>query len=536
LFFFVKFASAAPEEEGQSTSVDSGAISLEATTKSGPVIGQLRSGVVAFKGIPFAAPPVGELRFAPPQDPQPWTEPLKTANPGSVAWQIPVPAPAIELPKYDNMSEDCLNLNVFVPAGTKPGDGLPVYFFIHGGGFSIGSGNQFLYDGTELSRMGLVVVTANYRLGGLGFLATSETLRRYGTTGNWGLLDQIKALEWVRDNIEAFGGAPDKVTVGGESAGAMSVSTLVLSPLAKGLFRGAIMESGSILSLSHVPNDFTSGEVEKAVEHGRALLSVFGVGDDAEGLSELRKIAPWPLTRLTPFSFDWTQCVPFTFLPVRDGRVVPSEPLKALAEGAFNRVPILIGYNSDEGALFVPRGAGDESLRDALVLSMGFEAASAFWRRFPPDDQNTVLERARQAFGYSVFAAAAKRLADLHSRFGPVYFYNFDYVSRANRQIARGAIHTAELGLIFDTIYDRDNPAEAKLGQEMRARWVNFIKSGDPNRGDPLPSEENWPSYDPANPMVLKIDEVLSVVPLEREPLDFMADLLYGPVSGGQKP
>ncbi|MDR2353668.1 MAG: carboxylesterase family protein, partial [Deltaproteobacteria bacterium] len=191
----------------------------EVTTLSGPVVGTVEAEVASYLGIPYAAAPVGDLRFAPPQSREPWTEPFLATQASPSAWQIRSDESSFALPTIAAVSEDSLTLNIWAPEDAKPGDGLPVYFFIHGGGFAQGAGSFPLYDGSVMAKEGIVVVTINYRLGALGFLASRETLRLYGTTGNWGILDQIKALEWVRDNIQAFGGDPNKVTIGGESAG-----------------------------------------------------------------------------------------------------------------------------------------------------------------------------------------------------------------------------------------------------------------------------------------------------------------------------
>ncbi|MDR3205417.1 MAG: carboxylesterase family protein [Deltaproteobacteria bacterium] len=500
-------------------------------TKSGPVLGQKSGEVLSFMGIPYAAAPIEDLRFAPPADPKPWSTPFKADKPGAVCFQLKLNIPALEAMNNRTVSEDCLNLNVYAPKDTKAGDALPVYVFIHGGGFAIGAGNQDIFDMSELVKRKIVAVSLNYRLGGLGFLASEETFKRYGTTGNWGLLDQIKALEWVRDNIKAFGGAPDKVTIGGESAGSMSVSALLTSPLAKGLFRGAIMESGSVLSLYKLPNNYSSAQLNPSMALGKTIMAVLGLKDDEEGLRALREIPPEVITRLTPFAFNWTKPARFTLAPVRDGYVVPLDPQSALATGNFNHVNLLIGFNSDEGALFVPEGASRDDLREMIFLTLGYQASEAFGQRFPPDKDNDPLQRARQALGLGIFTAASKRTADLHSRFAPLYMYNFNYVSPSNNKLARGALHASELGYIFSTLYDKNNPIERKLSEEMQTRWVNFVKTGNPNKGDKLPSDVQWPGYLATNPMVLKINEPMEVGPLDSESLDFMADQLYGPLS-----
>jgi para-nitrobenzyl esterase len=502
-------------------------------TKSGPVIGESYGGLNSFKGIPYAASTAKDGRFAPPKEPVPWTEPLQAKSFGPVAWQVPVDEPFFVLPEGSPMSENCLNLNIWTPAGVKADAGLPVYVFIHGGGFGLGAGSQPMYDGGELAKMGLLVVTLNYRLGAEGFLPTRETFNRYGTTGNWGLLDQIKALEWVRDNIRAFGGDPTKVTIGGESAGSISVSALIVSPLAKGLFRGAIMESGTVMAVYNAPNNLSSGDLDKAIAQGGLIMSSLSLDDAAKGRDALMGIDPLILARLTPFNANWTKFVSFGLFPVRDGRVIPKDPQAALAKGDFNQVKILIGFNHDEGSIFVPEV--DESvLSDMLMLTIGPEAAEAFSERYPPDASYSSLDRARQAMALAVFTAGTKRVVDLHSSLADVYLYEFQYVSPYAKANGLGACHTAELEFVFGHPSGSPSQAERKLGEDIRSRWVNFIKTGDPNQGEPLPTPVQWPLYDPVEPQALRLDLAVTAGSLDFDALDFMADQLYGPrpVSG----
>ncbi|MDR1074188.1 MAG: carboxylesterase family protein, partial [Treponema sp.] len=265
-------------------------------TKNGPIKGVRAKGVYAYKGIPYAKAPVGDLRFAPPQDAEPWTEVRDCTKYGPV-----IPQWLTVSLRLDNteQSEDALIVNVWTPSAPKKNDKLPMYVFIHGDGYAFGSGNEKDYDGTGFALDGVVAVTINYRLSALGFFASNETYNQYGTTGNWGILDQIKVLEWVRDNIAEFGGDPEQVTIGGESAGSLSVSALVLSPLAKGLFRSAIMESGAILAMQAMAYH---GDLQKSIEQSQALAGIFGASDTAEGLAYLRQVDGYVLNYLSPFS------------------------------------------------------------------------------------------------------------------------------------------------------------------------------------------------------------------------------------------
>jgi para-nitrobenzyl esterase len=507
-------------------------------TPLGPVVGTVSDGVAIFLGLPFAAPPVGQYRFAPPRDAVPWTEPLEALRPGPMAMQVPeaVVEESVAGDKASpGYSEDCLFLNVWAPAGGA--GGLPVYVFIHGGGFGLGSGSQAAFDGQALAREGIVVVTINYRLGALGFLALRETLRRHGTTGNWGLLDQIKALEWVRDNIAAFGGDPGKVTIGGESAGSFSVSALIVSPLAKGLFRGAIMESGTVLALGQL-SPFVRGDMDLSLGLGAILAAVFGAGDDEAGLARLQEADAGLLARLTPFLRDFRNPSQFGLVPVRDGLVIPKDPQGSLALGQGAKVRLLLGFNADEGSIFMPDdGGAPQSYLDALAIVMGPGASGAFWRRFPVDGEHGLVARAREGLAMALISAGAKRFADLHSRHAGTFLYRFGYQTAETRKLGLGACHSLELPFVFGVSGPEVTmgPREERLGREMRARWVNFVKTGDPNRGDGDPPLVEWPLYDPANPRAILFGETVTAGPLPgAEDLDFMARELYGPLPAAE--
>jgi para-nitrobenzyl esterase len=489
---------------------------------TGGVIRGIQAGNIrVYKGIPYAKPPVGELRFAPPQDAEPWNGELDCARFGPQCPQVPVFAGA------EPFSEDCLTLNVWTPA--EPGEDarLPVCVFIHGGGFAAGSGSFPMYDGTSFAEKGIVMVTINYRLGALGFFASRETFKRYGTTGNWGILDQIKSLEWVRDNIAAFGGDSGKVTIAGESAGSISVSALLTSPLAQGLFRGVIMESGSVLSLSEI-SCYARGDLQKSIEVSRMLSDIFGAGDDADGLAKMRKADAEILTRLCAFSIEQTVTPMFFLTPVFDGRVIPKDQLGAMPSG----VNLLLGFNGDEGSLFIPDCTDEAGYRMLTTRVFGWEKALQVLDRFRVDARNSALRRARQVFACGVFSAGMKRLADAAADAGGVvYMYKFGYVSPDNERNGLGAIHTAELPFAFNTLASTrlSGPDAEKLAHETHARWVNFIKSGDPNAGDVLPSGVKWPRYDTKKAEVLYLDRKISSGPLDdREDIDYIADLTLG--------
>jgi para-nitrobenzyl esterase len=501
-------------------------------TRNGPIEGLEADGIYAYKGIPYAKAPVGDLRFAPPQDVEPWTTVLdctkygpqsvqKLGSPGS-PWVADGP----------EQSEDILSLNVWTPAAPGTTDKLPVYVFIHGGGFGIGSGNAALYDGTSFAKNGVVMVAINYRLSTLGFFASQETYKQYGTTGNWGLLDQIKALEWVRDNIADFGGDPSQVTVGGESAGSHSVSALILSPLAKGLFRGAIMESGTILGIHS--GSLYRGELQKAIESSQMLANVFGASDTAEGLKQLRTVDAGVLNYSAPFVTDQSVQPVFVMMPVYDGTVLPIDPVAALKAGNYNKVNVLVGFNRDEGNLFIP----------ATTDSTGYEAFAARtigkdWRRyierFPVDENNTAAQRARQLLTYEYFSAGTKLFADALGDNTPVYLYKHDFVTPNNpiQGLGPGVYHGSEMVYAFNNLAIRglSGKEHEKIAGEIHTRWVNFIKNGDPNVGATPPTNVTWPQYNKANTSVIVFDESVTTGSLsakEKEDLDFTVNILYG--------
>jgi para-nitrobenzyl esterase len=428
------------------------------------------------------------------------------------------------------MSEDCLTLNIWTPA--KPGESaaLPVYVYIHGGAYAIGSGSSAMYDGASFAGHGIVAVTINYRLNALGFLAGRTTFDKYGTTGNWGHLDQILALEWIRDNIAAFGGDPDNVTIGGESAGSYSVSALILSPLAKGLFRGAIMESGTILGAA-AASYYPKCDLARSIEQGRMLSSVFQADDDAEGLARLRQVDATVLAQLTQFSWDQTSLAPFALMPVFDGKVIPENPYKALKEGTFNKVGLLWGFNGDEGSIFVPETTTEPTYAMLTAINCGYDKVRTVLDRFPVDADNPAFRRTRRLLAYTAFIAGMKTFGDAAAAQGmDVYAYNFTYVSPENAAARLGAKHAAELPYVFNnlSVGGLKRPEQQALADEMHLRWVNFIKTGNPNQGMQLPTNIQWPKYNPQNAKVMRFDTSVNVGTLpDIEDMEFITELLH---------
>ncbi|HMC53331.1 MAG TPA: carboxylesterase family protein, partial [Acidimicrobiales bacterium] len=328
------------------------------TTRCGKLEGVERDGVRVFRGIPYARPPVGPRRFRAPQPAEPWTGVRDASKAGPAAPQVPGPTEQLMPGPPLDTDEDCLTLNVWTPAaaGAQP---RPVLVWIHGGGFLTGSGSLPIYNGRFLAARGdVVVVTINYRLGALGFLS-HPALRdeESGAAGNWGLLDQIAALRWVRENIDAFGGDPGNVTVFGESAGAMSVGTLMGTPAAVGLFRRAIMESGSPAA---TPAEEAAGTAE-------SLLRAAGCNRiDSEGARAL------PLGALLEAQQDlWARRGPGVGLPLQpalDGAVLERDPSEAIADGLSSGVPVITGTNRDEWEMFAAMDPGAAALDRERLL------------------------------------------------------------------------------------------------------------------------------------------------------------------------
>ncbi|MDR2353871.1 MAG: carboxylesterase family protein [Deltaproteobacteria bacterium] len=513
------------------------------TTLSGPVIGKVHHGVAVFKGIPYGAPPVGDLRFAPPEPPEPWSKPFNALNFGPIAPQYFKANDLMSHPSGSyTMSEDCLRLNIWTPDYALPSSKLPVFVFVHGGGFSAGSAGQPLYgrfanfspqplyDGTTLAKLGIVVVTINYRLGILGFLATQETYQKYGTTGNWGILDQVLALIWVRDNISAFGGDPEKVTLGGESAGSISASALIVSPIAKGLFNKAILQSGTVLSITQFP--VARGSLEKACRISESILDFLELTDSPSGLKALREVDFKILGRLSALSMDFRNISPFALSPVLDDYVIPKDPIAKLTKGEINRVKVLLGFNQDEGNLFLPKEKDPMVIDSIYQAFLGAEGTQIFKTHFPVDERNSPIARVRQALSLAAFQAPTKRFADFASLWEDVFLYRFNFVTPLARVMGLGAHHAAELPFVFGTLPLGGvvwGQGSQYLAEFMQSRWASFIATGNPNPKDKIVSNEVWPNYFAKYPNVILLEKKIKAMPLPlKNSLEFMAQVFFG--------
>ncbi|WP_182358395.1 carboxylesterase/lipase family protein [Tomitella gaofuii] len=447
--------------------------------------------VTAFKGIPFAAPPYGENRFAPPQPVVPWEGVRDALDYGPTPPKPPYRAPIDTLlPEPSIPGEDVLNLNVWSPDTGSVG--LPVLVWIHGGAFVNGTGAVPLYDGSAFARSGVVCVTVNYRLGAEGFALLPDAPGI--APANRGLLDQVAALEWVRDNIAAFGGDARRVTVAGESAGAMSVTALMAMPAADGLFQRAITQSGAGHHAMHpeTARTVTAALAESlgvaATAEGLGTVPIAELIDAQRALSERIAAQPDP-TRWGEAAVDG-----MAFEPCVDGSVLPGRPIDRIAGGAGASVGLLTGTNADEFALFtVPFGL-DAAMTEAgvrgLAASMGLDADEAVGAyaaagpALPPEQRAGVLFMAlmRDVF----FRIPAIRVVEARAVHGAGSFvYEFGWRSPELGGLL-GAAHAMELGFVFDTLAHPDarpmtgpNPPQ-HLADAMHGAWVRFIESGHP--------------------------------------------------------
>lgn len=482
----------------------------EISTPLGDLRGVVEDGVASFKGIPYARPPIGDLSFAPTMPADGWNGVRDATRFGPAHTQLDDRAAFQSL--------DSLTLNVWTPVfAIGSSEKLPVYLFIHGGAYAVGSGSSPTFSSEHIARRGAVAITINYRLNAYGFLATRATYDKYGTTGCWGILDMIAALKWTRDCIAAFGGDPSRVTIGGESSGSFAVSSLILSPLARGLFSRAIMESGSIFSVMNTDRAIR-GDLDRSIAQGADLLSLLDIPDTEEGLARLREVDPMLLASIARFSTDMTTSQRYLLFSTLDGAVIPRDPTAALEAGEFAHVPILWGFNADEGTFFIPDGIDELTAFRTAASSVGLEAASAIFSRFPVDDRSSAASRARDMVALGYFASGMKRIADAHARAGvDVYGYRYDYVSAANAGSGLGAYHSAELENIFaQHPYFEPDEDDRAIDDEMQTRFVNFIKNGDPNKGERSSSAVEWPRYETSSRRLLRFDRKIEQIDFPR--------------------
>jgi para-nitrobenzyl esterase len=483
-----------------------GATGASAATRvkidSGQVEGVSHDDVVSFKGIPFAAPPVGALRWHPPQPAQGWAGVRKADTYGPDCMQVPFPSDAA--PLGVKPAEDCLYVNVWLPAterlarespaGAKPPQGkLPVFVWIYGGGFVNGGSSPTVYDGSQFARQGVAFVSFNYRLGRFGFFAhpalTAE--QPAGPWGNYALMDQVAALKWVQRNIGAFGGDPHNVTICGESAGGISVHILMTSPAAVGLFNKAIVQSGG-----GRPGIFR----DRLLKGGPEAAEAFGVafaqkeGIEGEGAEALRKLRELPSDELAK-GLNLASMNDPTYVggPLIDGQIITANPAQLYAAGKGARVPMMVGATSQDIG-FMQASSIDELLKQ---FGANADKARSVYEVHDHDDVRFVAFRMG---GDQMMIEPARYVArELTQRGQPVYEFRFSYVAESIRGQfggVMGAMHASDIPFAFDTVaakYGKDlTPGDAAAARAMNAYWVAFTKTGKPEvSGQPV-----WPAYD----------------------------------------
>ncbi len=477
------------------------------TVTGGRMEGVTADGVASFKGIPFAAPPVGNLRWRAPQSVKSWKGIKKADHFGPSCMQDPS---FVELwGATRNISEDCLYLNVWTPARSAR-ERLPVMVWIFGGGFVGGRTNNPIYDGTHFAQQGVVLVSVDYRLGALGFLADPELSAEspHHVSGNYGLLDMIAALKWVRANIDHFGGDPSRVTIFGESAGGVAVSALSVSPAARGLFQRAICESGggALAPAKLAGTSYTAVPVfpslASAEDSGHRFLAQFGARDIAAD----RALAAQALVKA------WSPLGPFT-APVVDGYVLPGDAYQRFHAGRFNDTPILVGTNANEGGYPLVRAAfaGTTPERFEAHVHAAFGQYADEILAVYPHATPAQAEQASEdlffrdtGFAWETWAWARLQSEKDHDT---TYLYYFD---RHSLQEPLGPIHGAELIYVFGNLgpfpsLGRNNPpgaADVAFSREIQSYWVNFAKTGNPN-GPGLP---HWPAFSASSQHVIYLD------------------------------
>jgi para-nitrobenzyl esterase len=471
-----------------------------ARVTGGEVQGVVTGSVASFKGIPFASPPVGELRWRAPQPVPPWSGVKKadTFAPGCVQDA----RLSTMMGGSTNLSEDCLYLNVWTPAKVK-NEKLPVMVWIYGGGFAGGMTGIPLYDGTKFAQKGVVLVSTAYRVGAFGFLAHPDLSRESGKgSGVFGLQDMIAALRWVRDNIAQFGGDPSRVTIFGESAGGIAVSMLAGSPEARGLFHRVISQSGGSFAPVRFENE--AGQMVPSLKlaetAGKSFLDELGAAD----IKGARALSAEKVQNATGSNLG-------RFWPVADGYVLPGNQYEMYQSGRFNDTPVLIGTNSDEGGLFVRSAVTPASFEQQIRA--GYDPhADAILKAYPHATDREAFKSAKDIFRETAFSWHTWSWARLQSQKGKnrAYVYYFD---RRTPATPDGANHGADISFVFanpGVFAGPAQPGDTELSNLMQSYWVNFAKTGDPN-GPGLPP---WPAFNVTEQKTMFFDKNPSARPI----------------------
>lgn len=478
--------------------------SLTVKTQQGKVHGKtINEGKVnAWLGLPYAAPPVGDLRWKAPQPVAKWAGERDAGKYGAHCAQNHVFDDMVFQDDLPTGSEDCLFLNVYAPANATAKSKLPVMFWIHGGGFSGGGSNEPRHNGDFLPLKGVVLITINYRLGVFGFLATSDLAKETnGTAGNYGLMDMISALQWTKANIKEFGGDPDNVTIFGESAGSFAVSTLMASSAAKGLFHKAIGESGGALGTGALTYESLTARTAKD-DKWVATLNV-------NSLADLRAL---PTTTILAAAKPGVN-----FPPNIDGKVLVQAIAETYALGNQAHVPLLAGWNSDEGSFVAMRGMTLEQYK-GYATGLFKDKTADFLKLYPAENDAQALRSAIDYGSDSFIALGTWRWLEAHRKTGqsPVYRYHFELAALPSKyHPGTFAFHSDDIEYVFGTLDTRPGetvrPEDRTLSDQMMTYWTNFAKTGDPN-GAGLPA---WPKYNDASFPLIHLNTTITSGPDE---------------------
>jgi para-nitrobenzyl esterase len=473
--------------------------SVRVSTTSGTVEGFARGGVHRWRSIPYARPPVGPLRLRAPQPPVPWRG-VRYCHDFAFCAPQRRRYTLVGVNKFQPMSEDCLTVNVVTPSAPSD-EPLPVMFFIHGGGYMLGSSATPIYDGAAMARRGCVYISANYRLGALGCLDLSSlSTREHPIEGNLFLRDLVLALGWVRDNIAAFGGDPDRVTIFGESAGAHAVATLLAVPAARSLFAGAIIESpaSGMVRRSDAAARFADQFAELLGARPNDAAATLTAAEPRQMVKALDRLLAQAVSDLAGS---------FAIGPTVDGDYLPRDPVAAMARGEAHRVPVIVGNNAEEGRLFtrwlkmVPM---TEPVIERLLADLDPAARERITAAYPdyPRPDACVRLGADMCFG-----TAAWRIAEAHSQHAPTWLYRYDYAPRTLNWAGLGATHAMELLAVFDTYRTglgslltlaADRRSALRVSKNIQSRWRAFSLTGVPGKG--------WPRYTQADRAVMVFD------------------------------
>jgi para-nitrobenzyl esterase len=473
---------------------------VRVTIDSGIIEGFARDGVHRWRSVPFARPPVGRWRYRAPQPVEPWRG-VRYCHGFTYCAPQQRKYTLLGVGKYQPMSEDCLTLNVVAPE--EPADGpLPVMFFIHGGGYIMGSSATPLYDGAAMARRGCVYVSANYRLGALGCLDLSSlSTANDPIDGNLFLRDLVKALQWVRDNVEVFGGDPENVTIFGESAGAHAVVTLLAVPEAKGLFAQAISES---------PASGMVRSPEAAATFAEHFASLLGASRESAAMALVSE-RPATLNRaLDALISRGMDDLPGAFPagPAYGTEFLPADPVVAMRDGTAHRVPLIVGNNAEEGRLFtrfMPLLPTTERTIERLLADTDAESRERITSAYPGYPNSAACIRLGGDFA---FGSAAWQIAEAHSTHARTYAYRYDYAPRTLQWSGLGATHTMELLAVFDVYRTRfgslltaaaDRRSAIRVSKDVQARWRAFSIGGVPGDG--------WPVYTAQDRAVMVFDK-----------------------------